>query len=229
MAALGQRLLGDGASRSTSQVGFVNGGGPEGPPRIRPGRRITRRTSSYCLKHCDQQQDEKGFADCAIREGFGRGCLHLTLDSTPECMLGTVMTSRVQIGEAARRTALTVDTIRFYERRELLPKPVRTEGRFRLYSEDDLLRIQFIREMQGLGFSLNEIRQLLHLRARKIEACGAVRDLLETKLRMVRTKIQDLQKLERALTADLRKCNRELKHRRSHKPCACPVLEGEHQ
>jgi MerR family transcriptional regulator, mercuric resistance operon regulatory protein len=140
-----------------------------------------------------------------------------------------VMTSGVQIGEAARRTALTVDTIRFYERRELLPKPVRTQGRFRLYSEDDLLRLQFIKGMQGLGFSLNEIKQLSHLRARKIEACGAVRDLLNTKLREIRTKIQELQKLERALAADLRKCNRELKHRRSHEPYACPVLEGAHQ
>ena len=128
-------------------------------------------------------------------------------------MLDTVMTSRLRIGEVARRTALTVDAIRFYERRELLPKPVRTEGQFRLYSEDDLQRLQFIREMQGLGFSLNEIKQLLHLRTRKIEACGAVRDLLNTKLRGIRTKIEELQKLERALTADLR----------------CPVLEGAHQ
>ena len=79
--------------------------------------------------------------------------------------------------------------------------------------------------MQGLGFSLNEISQLSDLRTHKIEACGAVRDLLNTKLREIRTKIQEFQKLERALAADLRKCNRELKHRRSHEPYPCPVLE----
>jgi MerR family transcriptional regulator, mercuric resistance operon regulatory protein len=138
------------------------------------------------------------------------------------------MAIAIQIGEAAKRTALSIDAIRFYERRALLPKPERTEGRFRLYTEDDLLRLQFIREMQGLGFSLNEIKQLLHLRSRKVEACSAVHDLLSTKLKTIRTKIQELQKLESELAADLRKCNRELKHRQNHKPCACPVLEGEH-
>jgi MerR family transcriptional regulator, mercuric resistance operon regulatory protein len=138
------------------------------------------------------------------------------------------MAIAIQIGEAAKRTALSIDAIRFYERRALLPKPNRTEGRFRLYTEDDLLRLQFIREMQNLGFSLNEVKQLLHLRSRKVEACSAVRDLLSTKLKTIRAKIQELQKLESELAADLRKCNRELKHRQSHKPCACPVLEGEH-
>jgi MerR HTH family regulatory protein len=67
------------------------------------------------------------------------------------------MAIAIQIGEAAKRTSLSIDAIRFYERRALLPKPDRTEGRFRLYTEDDLLRLQFIREMQSLGFSLNEI------------------------------------------------------------------------
>jgi MerR family mercuric resistance operon transcriptional regulator len=139
------------------------------------------------------------------------------------------MAPAVQIGEAAKRTALTIDTIRFYERRSLLPKTERTEGRFRLFTEEDLLRLQFIRQMQGLGFSLQEIKQLLDLRTRKVEACSAVRELLGTKLQTIRTKIRELQELESELSADFRKCNRELKHRKSHKPCACPVLEGEHQ
>lgn len=134
----------------------------------------------------------------------------------------------MQIGEAAKRTELTIDAIRFYERRSLLPKPSRTEGRFRLYTDDDLQRLEFIRAMQSLGFSLREIKQLLDLRSRKVEACSAVRDLVKTKLENVRAKIGELTKLESELAADLRKCNRELKHRESHKPCACPVLEGEH-
>ena len=138
------------------------------------------------------------------------------------------MATSIQIGEAARRAELTIDAIRFYERRSLLPKASRTEGRFRLYTDDDLLRLEFIRAMQGLGFSLREIKQLLELRTRKVEACSAVRDLVKTKLENVRAKIRELTKLESELAADLRKCNRELKHRRSHKPCACPVLEGEH-
>jgi len=138
------------------------------------------------------------------------------------------MATSVQIGEAAKRTELSIDAIRFYERRSLLPKPERTDGRFRLYTEDDLLRLQFIRTMQGLGFSLREIKQLLDLRSRKVEACSAVRDLVSRKLQDVRAKIEELQKLESELAADLRKCNRELRHRQSHKPCACPVLADEH-
>jgi DNA-binding transcriptional MerR regulator len=87
------------------------------------------------------------------------------------------MASTMQIGEAAKRTALTVDAIRFYEKRSLLPKPPRTAGRFRLYGDDDVARLDFIRQMQGLGFSLREVRQLLDLRGHPLNACHEVRDL----------------------------------------------------
>ena len=65
----------------------------------------------------------------------------------------------LQIGEVARRTALTVDAIRFYEKRRLLPKAMRTTGRFRMYTAEDIERIHFIRRMQALGFSLKEIKK----------------------------------------------------------------------
>ena len=135
----------------------------------------------------------------------------------------------MQIGEAAKRTSLTVDAIRFYERRALLLKPARTIGRFRLYTADDVARLQFIQQMQDLGFSLREIKQLLDLHGRKVEACGSVRELLKAKIGAVRAKMQELQKLETELAADLRRCNRELEHRKVHKPGACPVLETENQ
>jgi DNA-binding transcriptional MerR regulator len=135
----------------------------------------------------------------------------------------------MQIGEAAKRTSLTVDAIRFYERRALVPKPARTMGRFRLYTADDVARLQFIQQMQDLGFSLREIKQLLDLRGRKVEGCGSVRDLLKEKISAIRAKVQELQKLETELAAELRRCNRELEHRKIHKPCACPVLETENQ
>ena len=88
----------------------------------------------------------------------------------------------MQIGEVAERTALTVDAIRFYEKRNLLPKPGRSAGRFRLYTEDAIERIRFIRQMQGLGFSLREVGELIELRAHKVDACEAVRELLKAKL-----------------------------------------------
>lgn len=136
-----------------------------------------------------------------------------------------VPTPALQIGAVARRTELTVDTIRFYEKRRLLPKAMRTTGRFRLYTAQDIERIRFIRRMQALGFSLSEIRELGNLRARSVDACESVRKLLTAKLAEVRTKMRELERLESELAADLRKCKAELKHRRRHAPAACPVLE----
>lgn len=129
------------------------------------------------------------------------------------------------IGEVAERTSLTVDAIRFYERRSLLPKAERSAGRFRLYTESALKRIRFIRQMQGLGFSLREIRKLIHLRERKADGCESVKALLNAKLADVRAKINELRQLESELESDSRKCDRELSHRRRHAPRACPVLE----
>ena len=131
----------------------------------------------------------------------------------------------MQIGEVAKRASLTVDAIRFYERRRLLPKAERTSGKFRLYTEDAVERLRFIQQMQGLGFSLKEVGELLQLREQKVEACESVKKLLETKLDDVRSKLTDLSQLEAELVADLHKCNRELNHRRRHAPCPCPVLE----
>ena len=80
----------------------------------------------------------------------------LTLDNAPDCILigmssnGTK--SAFQIGELAKRSQFTVDAIRFYERRKLLPTPIRTTGRFRLYTENDVERLRFVRQMQMLRF-----------------------------------------------------------------------------
>jgi DNA-binding transcriptional MerR regulator len=131
----------------------------------------------------------------------------------------------IQIGELAKRTALTVDAIRFYERRHLLPKPIRSAGGFRLYSPDDIERLHFIRQVHGLGFSLREISELIDLRTQKVDACESVRELLKRKLADVRAKLYELQELESELMNDLKKCKKELKHRQRHAACACPVLE----
>jgi DNA-binding transcriptional MerR regulator len=131
-----------------------------------------------------------------------------------------------QIGELARRTALSIDAIRFYERRKLLPPAFRTAGRFRLYTADDIERLHFVQRMQRLGFSLEEIKELMGIRADKAHACAAVRRFLKTKLVEVTLKIRELQQLEAELKTDLRKCNRALKQQ-GGKTCACPVLEEE--
>jgi len=137
----------------------------------------------------------------------------------------SMQTSPIQIGELAKRTTRTVDAIRFYEKRHLLPKATRTAGGFRLYTMDDIGRLHFIRQMHGLGFSLREIGDLIDLRTRKADACESVRELLKHKVSDIRAKLRELRRLETELVADLEKCNKELKHRRRHEACACPVLE----
>jgi DNA-binding transcriptional MerR regulator len=107
----------------------------------------------------------------------------ISLDSGPRSRLyDFVMAIRhqtesmaMQIGEVAKRTSLTVDAIRFYEKRRLLPKAVRTAGRFRLYGEGTIERLRFIQQMQGLGFSLREVGELIQLRDRKVDGCESVR------------------------------------------------------
>jgi MerR family transcriptional regulator, copper efflux regulator len=131
----------------------------------------------------------------------------------------------MQIGEVAKRTSLTVDAIRFYEKRKLLPKAVRSAGRFRLYGDGTIERLHFIQQMQGLGFSLREVGELIRFRERKVDACESVKELLNAKLTDVRAKLEELRHLESELETDLRKCNRELNHRRRHPACSCPVLE----
>jgi DNA-binding transcriptional MerR regulator len=131
----------------------------------------------------------------------------------------------MQIGEIARRTSLSVDAIRFYEKRKLLPKAERSAGRFRLYTEGTVERLHFIQQMQELGFSLREVEELIQLRESKVEACESVRELLTAKLAAVRAKMRELRQLETELEADFHKCSRELNHRRQHPACPCPVLE----
>ena len=131
----------------------------------------------------------------------------------------------MQIGEVARRTSLTVDAIRFYEKRKLLPKADRSAGRFRLYTEGTVERLHFIQLMQGLGFCLREVGELIQLRESRVEACESVRELLTAKLATVRAKMRELRRLETELEADFRKCSRELNHRRGNTACPCPVLE----
>ena len=154
----------------------------------------------------------------------------MTLDYTPDYILVNMVSNGAaatfQIGELAKRSDLSVDAIRFYERRKLLPPPIRTSGRFRLYTADDVERLRFIRQMQTLGFSLTEITRLAQLRTDKDHACESVRGFLKSKLAEVAVKIQELHQVQTELRTDLRKCNQALKHRRGKKACACPVLEG---
>ncbi len=126
----------------------------------------------------------------------------------------------MQIGAVARKTGLSVDAIRFYERNSLLSSPLRTPGGFRQYAESDVETLAFIRSAQGLGFTLKEIRELLELRHSRVQPCAPVRRQLEHKLSEVRRKLADMQKLERELRMALRKCKEQMRRRSGR----CPLL-----
>jgi DNA-binding transcriptional MerR regulator len=102
----------------------------------------------------------------------------------------------LQIGRVAQRTGLSVDTIRFYEKAGMLPRPARSSGGYRLYGEHEIADLEFIQKAQRLGFSLNEIRELFAIRRHPDEACAHVRDLIVQKLAIVRSKIEELRALE---------------------------------
>jgi len=92
----------------------------------------------------------------------------------------------LQIGQVARRTGVSIDAIRFYEKAGLLPAPARSSGRYRLYDARALEDVAFIQKAQRLGFSLEEIRQLFAIQRNPDEVCENVRDLVAQKLATVR-------------------------------------------
>src|SRR5439155_15914887 len=85
----------------------------------------------------------------------------------------------MQIGAVGKRVGLSVDAIRFYERNALLPRPPRTQGGFRQYSEDDVETLGFIGRAQNIGFTLREVQDLLELRRSRLQPCAPVRRRLE--------------------------------------------------
>jgi DNA-binding transcriptional MerR regulator len=132
---------------------------------------------------------------------------------------------QTKIGDVAKKTGLTVDTIRFYEKQGLLKRSIRTVGGFRLFGPHEIQALKFIRNAQYLGFSLQEVRELLDLQRDGVEACEDVRELVNQKLTSVRGKIDELRKLEGNLERALRTCNQSLrKISPTHDEC-CPVLE----
>jgi MerR family mercuric resistance operon transcriptional regulator len=130
----------------------------------------------------------------------------------------------LQIGDVASETGLSADTIRFYERERLLPRATRSSGGFRLFSPSDVADLQFIRSAQELGFSLEEIRDLLALRNTEHPDCGRVEKMLEDKIVAVRTKIAALRRLEHELKRRMIRCQAHLRRVKQGEGKACPAL-----
>jgi DNA-binding transcriptional MerR regulator len=111
----------------------------------------------------------------------------------------------VKIGKLAKQAGVNVQTVRFYERRGLLPEPPRRESGYRIYGPEDLHRLRFIRQAKALGFSLEEIREILRMRAQGACPCGRVVSLAERHLGEVRQTIRRLAAFESELARALKK------------------------
>ena len=105
----------------------------------------------------------------------------------------------LRIGELAQRAGVNLDTVRFYEREGLLPKPPRAASGYRAYPSDAVERVQWIKRTKALGFSLNEIKELLAIRADADMTCADVKGRAEQKLQQIDQKIRDLRQMRRTL------------------------------
>ncbi len=107
----------------------------------------------------------------------------------------------------ARRAGVGAETLRFYEQKGLLPPPERNGSGYRIYDEKDLARLHFIRRSQELGFSLQDIKQLLQLTGSILTPRREVKSFAQARLDHIRGKIQALQAMEQALGALVDRCN----------------------
>ena len=114
----------------------------------------------------------------------------------------------MQIGELAQQAGVSVQTVRFYERRQLLPEPVRKESGYREYGENELKQLRFIRQAKSLGFALDEIREIIRSRGRGECPCNDVISMAERHLHDVSDQIDKLQKFKEELSRAVRACKK---------------------
>lgn len=127
----------------------------------------------------------------------------------------------ITIGKVASRSAVTADAIRFYERKGLLRPARKTAAGYRLYADDTLRRIRFIKQAQACGFSLGEIRELLALRHQGSSCCRDVRAVAVKKKLEVERRIRSLRAMSAALSELVAICNDE-----SRPVEDCPIISA---
>lgn len=128
--------------------------------------------------------------------------------------------SWLRIGEIAQRAGVSVGTIRYYEKRKLLPPASRSNGGYRIFAVETIERVRFIKQAQEMGFSLDDITTLLT--GGSVGACGQMRDLLQVKLLEIGERMKGLRVFERTLRRHLQACEKELA--RHGAEAKCPVI-----
>jgi MerR family mercuric resistance operon transcriptional regulator len=127
---------------------------------------------------------------------------------------------QLTIGELARRSQVNLETIRYYERKGLLPKPPRLQSGYRAFPSESVRRIRFIKQAQKLGFSLKEINELLALQVDPDSTGADVKKRAEAKIANIEEKIKTLRAMKKALWQLTANCSG------SNSITKCPILES---
>ena len=130
------------------------------------------------------------------------------------------MKNYLQIGEVANEAGVNIQTVRYYEKRGILKPAKRITAGFRLYSPDTIQTLNFIKHSKDLGFTLEEIGELLNLRATTASRCQKVRKKAKTKLEDIREKLRVLKQMEKNLKSLIQKCEKQ------ETDTNCPIIEG---
>lgn len=131
------------------------------------------------------------------------------------------MANGYRISQVAQQAGITPDTIRYYERLGVLPRPPRTAGGLRAYGDDVLPRVRFIQQAQAMGLTLKDVKELVANEGRAgHHRCRRVRDLLKTRLADVDARIREMQAFRRTLRNHLNECERALEQDTP----VCPVI-----
>jgi Hg(II)-responsive transcriptional regulator len=124
----------------------------------------------------------------------------------------------VKSSEVAAQAQVNTQTLRYYERRGLLPEPERTASGYRAYSVDAVRLVRFVKRAQQLGFTLNDIEELLHLAGGGPASCEAAKTMARTRIADLERRIQELAGMRDALSRLVDTCERPRKDR------DCPLL-----
>ncbi len=131
------------------------------------------------------------------------------------------------IGELSKQTSVSTKTIRYYEEFGLLSKPKRTDSRYRLYTQEDVEKLKFIKKAQGFGLKLSEIKEIISCSKEGLEpCCDLVRDLFNKKIKEFENKIEDLTVMRNRLKERLKMWVKP-KRAKKTKYVVCPQIEME--
>jgi MerR family mercuric resistance operon transcriptional regulator len=122
------------------------------------------------------------------------------------------------IGKASEQSGVNIETIRYYEREGVVPKPGRSAGGRRQYSCDDIAKLRFVRRCRDLGFPISIIQTFLSLTTQSDRSCGEVKTMAENHLAEINAKIENLIRLQEALLSLSKNCD--------HGTAACPMLDA---